>query len=253
MIDPPSNKNNMNNILIATDFTLAARSAENYAIELARALNCGLAMLHVYSQVPVTVSNSLTSVSALDKDRLYRRLLDNEAAGLDITGLQNLTLLTREGSRVDTILAVAAQLEANVIITGMKNSGKATRRVFGSTITGLMHRSPVPVLVIPEGFEFYPPTAIAMGNDFMNSRQFLPSAALRSLVDRFQPKRFVYRHLAKVNVNQGINDFIEDHGIDLFVMEPQYRTALARWFIKSITKDMLFKIGIPLLILPCRK
>lgn len=243
----------MQNILVATDFTLAARSAERYAIALARALDCGLTMLNVYSQIPVTVSNTLTSVSTLDKSRVYRKLLDDEAASLDITALQGLTLLTKEGPRVDTILAVAEELDADLIITGMKNSGRATRRVFGSTITGLMHRSPLPVLVIPEGFDYRAPAAIAMGNDFMNSRRFQPSAALQHLVDVFQPKRFVYKHLAKVSVNQGINDFIADHGIDLFVMEPQYRTALARWFIKSYTKDMLFKIGIPLLILPCRR
>jgi nucleotide-binding universal stress UspA family protein len=202
----------MKNILIATDFSPAARDAERYAVELARALDCGLNLLSVYSQVPVTVSNSLTSVSVLDKDRITRNRLDNEAAALDVTGLSALTLLRREGPRVETILAIAGELEAGLIITGMKSSGKGTRRVFGSTITGLMHHSQVPVLVIPEGFHYYPPAAIAMGNDFIHDGQMPTPAVLRRIVDTFDPKRFVYKHLAQGNVSQGINDFIDHHG-----------------------------------------
>lgn len=242
----------MKAILVATDFTPAARSAEAYAVALAKALDCSLAMVSVYSQVPVTVSHSLTSVSVLDKDRVCRSLLDHEAALLDVGGLKSLDLLAKEGPRVDTILAMARQLQAGLIITGMKNSGKATRRIFGSTITGLMHRSPVPILVIPEGYSYRPLEAVAMGNDFIYNRHALTLQALHRIVEFFLPKRFVYKHIARGDVSQGLNDFIAEYGIDLFVMEPQYRTALARWFIRSHTKDMLFRISIPLMILPGR-
>jgi nucleotide-binding universal stress UspA family protein len=242
----------MTTILIATDFTPAARSAEAYAVALAKALDCGLAMVSVYSQVPVTVSHSLTSVSVLDKDRVCRSLLDHEVALLDVGGLKSLDLLAKEGPRVDTILAMARQLQAGLIITGMKNSGKTTRRIFGSTITGLMHRSPVPILVIPEGFSYRPLQAVAMGDDFIYNRHALTLQALHRIVEFFLPKRFVYKHIARGDVSQGLNDFIGEYGIDLFVMEPQYRTALARWFIKSYTKDLLFRISIPLMILPGR-
>lgn len=242
----------MKNILIATDFTTAARSAEAYAVALAKALGCGLAMVSVYSQVPVTVSHSLTSVSALDKERVYRRLLDNEAAGLDVRGVNAFMMIAREGPRVETILAIAEEVKAGLIITGMKSSGKTTRRIFGSTITGLMHRSSVPVLVIPEGFEYCPLKTIAMGDDFIYNRHALTLQGLHRIVETFLPKRFVYKHIARGDVSQGLNDFIGEYGIDLFVMEPQYRRALARWFIRSYTRDMLFRIRIPLMILPRR-
>jgi nucleotide-binding universal stress UspA family protein len=243
----------MKTILIATDFTPAARSAEGYALALTKALDCGLVMLTVYSQVPVTISNSLTSVSVLDKDRVYRSRLDNEAAELDIDGVDTFSLIAREGPRVETILSVAYEVKADLIITGMKNSGKASRRIFGSTITGLMHRSPLPILVIPEGFTYHPLEAVAMGDNFIYNRHALTLQALHRIVEFFLPKRFVYKHIARGDVSQGINDFIDEYGIDLFVMEPQYRTALARWFIKSHTKDMLFKAKIPLMILPGRR
>jgi nucleotide-binding universal stress UspA family protein len=242
----------MKNILIATDFTPAARSAEAYAVALAKALDCRLTMVSVYSQVPVTVSHSLTSVSVLDKDRVCRGLLDHEASMLDVGGLQSFALLAREGPRVDTILAVAEQLRAGLIVTGMKSSGKATRRIFGSTITGLMHHSPVPVLVIPEGFNYRPLEAVAMGDDFIYNRHALTLQALHRIVEFFLPRRFVYKHIARGDVSQALNDFIGEYGIDLFVMEPQYRTALARWFLRSYTHDMLFRIRIPLMILPGR-
>jgi len=188
----------------------------------------------------------------LRADRVCRSLLDHEASLLDVGGLQSLTLLAREGPRVDTILAVAGQLQAGLIITGMKNSGKASRRLFGSTITGLMHRSSIPILIIPEGFNYRPLEAVAMGDDFIYNRHALTLQALHRIIETFLPRRFVYKHIARGDVSQALNDFIGEYGIDLFVMEPQYRTALARWFLRSYTHDMLFRIRIPLMILPGR-
>lgn len=242
----------MKNMLIATDFTPAARSAEAYAVSLAKALDCRLTMINVYSQVPVTVSNSLTSVSVLDKDRVSRSLLDHEAALLDVGGLPGLSLLAREGPRVDTILDAAGRLQAGLIVTGMKRSGKTARRLFGSTITGLMHRSTIPILVIPEGYGYHPLEAVAMGDDFIYNRHALTLQGLHRIVETFLPKRFVYKHIALGDVSQGLDDFIGEHGIDLFIIEPKYRTALARWFIRSFTQDTLFRISIPLMILPGR-
>lgn len=240
----------MKNILIATDFTPAAQSAGKYAVQLAKDLDCGLCLLSVYSPVPVALSNSLTSVSVLDKGRVTKVRLDEEAGLLDVRGLPALTLLAREGGRVDTILEVAEQLNAGLIVTGMKSSGKKTRRVFGSTITGLMHRSHLPVLVIPEGFGYHTPANLTLGDRYMHSQHEGPVDALQRIIATFDPKIFVYEHLAWNTDSQGLNEFIREYNIDMVVLEPQYRTALARWFLRSHTREMVFKACIPLMILP---
>lgn len=243
----------MKNILVATDFTSAARCAEIYAAGLARALHCKLTLLSVYSQVPVTLSQSLTSVTTFDKDHYTHGRLDAEAALLDMGDAEHLVLMAREGSRVDTILAVAREVNADLIVTGMKFNGKRSRRIFGSTITGLLHRSAIPVLVIPEGFSYCTPKSVAMGNDFVHNRHALRNQVLHRLVELFEPKRYIYKHIAQGNVTEAINQFIEHYSIDMLVMEPENRHMLARWFLRSYTKDMLFKVSIPLMILPVPK
>ena len=42
------------------------------------------------------------------------------------------------------------------------------------------------------------------------------------------------------------------HALTLRALHGLVENFFARWFIKSYTKDMLFKIRIPLMILPCK-
>lgn len=70
----------------------------------------------------------------------------NLIAALDTAGVQA-TALVREGEAASGVIAVATELEADVVCMGTKGSG-VFEGLLGSTSTKLARRSPVPVLII---------------------------------------------------------------------------------------------------------
>src|SRR5579872_6647746 len=148
----------MKNMLIATDFSPAARDAARYTMRLAEVFGSSVSLVSVYSTLPVTVSESLAVVTTFDKRKTIVERLAAEASVLT-PGAESVHTIAKEGPRVESILAVAGQVGAELIVVGMKDEGRKTRRLFGSTVTGLARKTTIPILVIPEGFGFSPPAA----------------------------------------------------------------------------------------------
>jgi len=199
----------------------------------------------------MTVSESLTFVTTFDKRQAVIDRLATEASVLapEDTGINT---IAREGPRVDSILAVAGQVGADLIVTGMKDTGRRTRRLFGSTVTGLARKTTIPILVIPEGFTFSPPATIALSNDRTLDRDLQRVQVVRQITRRFEPKVYIVRIFGQSvrTVCHGLTRFVDGHAIDLLVMTPHRRFTSAAWFIRSHTRKMVFRIRIPLLILP---
>ena len=241
----------MKTILIATDFSPAARDAAKYAISLAGVFESKVSLVSVYTRGPMTVSASLALVSTAEKGKAVGRRLAAEASMLS-PGENGIHTIIKEGARVDSILAAADQTGADLIVVGMKDTGRKTRRLFGSTVTGLARRTTIPVLVIPEGFSFSPPAAMALSNGKGLDRDLRRVAAVRQIIRHFAPKVYFVRifGLTVRRVCHGLTRFIDSHRIDLLVMTPHRRFTPAAWFTRSHTRIMLFRIRIPLLILP---
>ena len=241
----------MKNMLIATDFSPAARDAARYTMRLAEVFGSSVSLVSVYSTLPVTVSESLAVVTTFDKRKTIVERLAAEASVLT-PGAESVHTIAKEGPRVESILAVAGQVGAELIVVGMKDEGRKTRRLFGSTVTGLARKTTIPILVIPEGFGFSPPAAIALSNDKTLDRNLQRVAVVRQITGRFEPTVYVVRifgHTVR-RVCRGLMRFIESHAIDLLVMTPHRRFGSASWFMRSHTRIMLFRVHIPLLILP---
>ncbi len=75
-----------------------------------------------------------------DVDALARELRD---AGRDVTAL------CVQGPTVDTILAEAEQLQADLIVVGSHGHGATYDLLVGSVSSGVIRKSRVPVLVVP--------------------------------------------------------------------------------------------------------
>ncbi len=76
------------------------------------------------------------------------RLLQQFSQELRSAGLDCTALLV-EGSITETILNEAAKLPADMVILGTQGKGVVDRFFLGSTSEDVLHKSPVPVLVVP--------------------------------------------------------------------------------------------------------
>ena len=71
--------------------------------------------------------------------------------------------------------------------------------------------------------------------------------SLRVYLNTLNP---VYEIIKEHNVTKGLNNFVDKNKIDLLAVIPHQHQVVERFFLKSTTKDILFHLHVPLLILP---
>jgi nucleotide-binding universal stress UspA family protein len=249
-------------------------------MELAKVFNGKIILTSAWQQVPVTVTEPLVLV-APDICALVMEKLKTEADHLNSLNAMPVEILAKEGPAPHAILTAAKERNADLIIAGMKGSGKATRKFFGSTVTSLAGKTTVPILVIPEGTGYKSPRAIALANDISPQAGTHLLDVLRSLLEKFHSTLYIVRIITKRsdevieilnrpsnldkmlenlsplyefpldrNITKALNNFVSTHRVDMLVMIPHRESLPEKWFLRSNTREMLFKTNIPMLILP---
>ncbi len=270
----------MKNILVAVDFSAASRRAMDYAAALASSFNAAVKLVHAY-YMPVPVGDapgylplSMEEVQQ-ENEAMMQREIEYLAANYTIRALG----FTRNGTAVGVIKELAKEIKPDLLIMGMKGAGN-TGGIFGSTVVSAIRKTKIPLLVIPEdsGFSFI--KHITFAADFVEKAGQKPSALLEEFIDHFNADLQVlhvqkeetamkaaevagkvatevnfsrFRHsfhtMVDVNVERGINDFISTNPTDLLVMVAHHHNVLERLFGKEHSRDMVYQVKLPLLIL----
>lgn len=134
--DPPRS------LLLATDLTCRCDRALDRAVMLAAAWGARLLLLHVLQgdepeQGPETLPGH--SVRALAERQLRAATRGHGIAA---------EIMIERGNPAEVILRQAGELDCGLIVTGIARSGSLARTVLGSTVEHLVHRAPMPVLVV---------------------------------------------------------------------------------------------------------
>jgi nucleotide-binding universal stress UspA family protein len=271
----------MKKIVVATDLSPAAKNASAYGLGLAEAFDAKLILASAFEQVPIPITETPVILIPEDMRNVVRLRLEQEAK--ELAGDRRVTIegLSCEGGATAAILRVARTQGADLIVAGIKGIGKGFKRTFGSTVTGLARKTTIPLLIIPEGVRFSAPKAIGLASDvYMDARLSIPPA-VREFADRFHSKLFIIRLFNKQagevieilhqgaggnrvvgafsplcelpadeSVATALNEYIAASPIDLLVMKPHPRMSPETWFLRSDTRQMIFKTNIPLLVLP---
>lgn len=273
-------KSPMKTILIATDFSTAARNATIYGFELARQMQAKVILFTAY-QTQATLPDSSLYMTATDLERnCYKQLLD-EAEAIDPRRTVSLETECLNGPVNSSILAASLVNKASYIVMGMKERGKEMRKYFGTTVTDLCKRSPVPLIVVPADAVFAIPKTIAFASDITDDTDIHILNPLQAIAENFGAKLYVvrvikrsmdevierlstserlhlfladlrpsYRFLEAENVAKAMNDFVKQHAVDMIAVIPHKHTLFERLFTKSVTKNLVFHTSVPLLILP---
>ncbi len=130
------------NLLLATDLSSRCDRALDRAVMLAAAWGAKLHLLHVLEGEEPEEGGELLpgrSARALAERQFQAATRDH--------GVQGQVLLER-GSADDIILRKARELDCGLIVTGIARGGSLARSVLGTTVERLVHRAPMPVLVV---------------------------------------------------------------------------------------------------------
>lgn len=149
------------NILVAIDLTESSQLVIRHVKELAKTLSAKIWLLHVansdhdlllaaahFDQVAFQQEVGETKDTTAKKFQNEHRLLHQFDYELRSTGLDCNALLV-EGEITETILKEAAKLSADMVVLGSQGKGVVDRFLLGSTSEGILHKSSVPILIIP--------------------------------------------------------------------------------------------------------
>lgn len=140
------------NILVSVDFSDATPRILQAAGRLARALSGKLWLLHVAEAEPDFVGYEAGPDVVRDQvAREFRdehRRIQEYADAMRDDGLAVTALLIR-GPIVDTVIAEARRLDADMLIVGSHGYGAVYDLLVGSVSRGILKHADIPVLVVP--------------------------------------------------------------------------------------------------------
>ena len=271
----------MKNILIATDFSPAARCATRYGIKLAAQLNAKISLVCAYEPLSIPVTDDPIDDLPDDREEVVMEQLTKEAELFALPGSPHIDVYSRKGATAEAILDVAKKWPADLIITGMKEHGKEFRRLFGNAVTGLANKSFAPLLVVPEGTEYQPPTNIVIANDFVPKTKIGIPPLIRWLAGEVKSRLTVIRFLgfraAEVieildysanlrritgvispleeiphngHATDLLANYVAEHRSNLLAMPMHHQSLMERWLAGNPSKEIIFETRVPFLLVP---
>jgi nucleotide-binding universal stress UspA family protein len=150
-------------ILVATDFSELGRAAVTAALELARAWNARVDVLHVFTLSAQPDASGYTAKQMKQHEDNARADLSRVADEVAAAGQLGEALL-RMGPAADGVLLAADERAADLIVVGSHGRSGLARLVLGSTAENVLRRAKVPVLIVKQGQEV-PTRAIGVAVD----------------------------------------------------------------------------------------
>jgi len=271
----------MKRIIAATDFSPESFNAATYAASLAHAFGATLHLISVV-KLPVLMDDSIlasimvTQAEIIDENK---RLMESEKERLSSNYLITVTGQVIEGYPAETVIEIAEERGADLIVMGMKGKGKSNS-LFGSTTTTVIRKAIHPVLVIPLQATYKPIQHITLASDFDSDIETKRYNALQSLLEKFKAELNIlnlqskpedmhqdkvigkmrtsiafsknnprFHVIAEKNVEEGIQKFIQKMPTDILAMVAHQHPFLERLFGNVHTRTMSYLTEIPLMIL----
>lgn len=156
-------------ILVATDGSPSASSAARIAASLAHEAGAAFHVAHVWQITQASVGLMADAASwqytfELD-EQVARETLAGAVHALEEEGVTVAGQHLRRGRPVDAIMAIAAEIEADLIVVGSRGLGTIRRLLIGSTAEAIIHGAQHPILVIRGDATAWPPRRVVVGDD----------------------------------------------------------------------------------------
>ncbi len=155
----------LENILLATDGSEDAALAARAVIDLSIKTGAELHVIHAWQDLPPTAYHALAldGYSHAYEDEA-RRLLEAETQKIQEAGGTVAQAHLLEGQPADEIVALADDLDADLVVVGSRGAGPVKRLVMGSVSESVVRRASRPTLVMRGGEEAWPPRNVVIGD-----------------------------------------------------------------------------------------
>ena len=268
----------MKKILFATEFSDHAPTVFNYAVEIAYYFNSRLVMMHAFGkpEVRATTQKSLSDKAAAVVDRLVE-LAENHVPEQYKNDIK-IDYHAKVGFPAESILEVALEEEADLIVIGMTGKTNALGTLFGSTAQAILSRSDCQVLAIPQkaNFEGIDDIAFTTNFEFMDfeaihylkkwsdafdasihclhivEKNENESVALKKMMvisETFKDDPMIECDIRRGDFVHGIEKFAKSKEADIIAILSHKRNFIARLTETSSVKGVARHSNLPLLVI----
>lgn len=262
----------MNKILVATDFSDAAKNAATYALHVAKYFNASLELIHSFD-VPFTFAES--GIQYLDIEELERNTKDalhNETKRLEKID-ENIGVSYRSciGRIYDCLNDIVERENPLLIVFGM--SGETDTFLWGSTAVSALRSFDAPVLIVPKNAEWKGVQNVCYAVNYKKLHDSTPYEKVvdwsKKLSDKltvfnvYQPNNYTeppqklkqalanvhtdYVSFESENFEQGIQDFLSKNDFNWLIIIPQKHGFFDRLMHDSRSKQIARVSSIPVL------
>lgn len=269
----------MENLLIATDFSDNAFNALQYGLEIALKTK---AKLHVIAVAHVIRSGAgrLRSIDHIVEEDVRNSMhrLQKDIEKLEIYNQVSITFITLKGETADVVIDYANKIKADITFIGAKGITNFEALVIGSVALNILHKSKLPVMVVPGNAFFSGFSKIGIGVDLqpLNYQQaytgisnlashYASEIALFHMLDARKEisdnqldeaqkiKHFWKEHKTELFLRSGtdivqiLDYFAIEHQVNLLVLVSRKYKLIQSLFHKSITNQMAKHAKLPFL------
>jgi nucleotide-binding universal stress UspA family protein len=271
----------MKTIIAPTDFSPAATNAVNYAVDMAMAIDKSILLLHVYN-IPIAFGDVPVALLSVDElKEAAEENIDKLKKNLEhiTSGKIKIYTETRLGNTADELEEVCKKIQPFAVVMGTSGSSAMERTLFGSnTLSAIKHLS-YPVICVPIGKEYgLGIQKVGLACDFREVADTTPVEEIKTFVKEFHAQLFVlnvdhdnqqfqpdtpeqsallhtalqevhpeYHFITHKDIEEGINEFAETHGLDLIIAIPKKHKLLEGIFKKSSTRQLVFESHVPVM------
>lgn len=274
-------------ILVPTDFSENARTAYEYAIDLAEKHKASIDVIHIYTPVddgiPMIAPDRVSSIELKTQltDFVTHSIEDDDDEGYISMRRVKVNAELKFGGVSDTIIDLSKK-DYDLVVMGSVGTGSFAEIVFGSVTTKVAQDAYCPVLVVPKNSRFEGVKNLLYACDFKH-KSFKHPAIIAEVATLFKSKiDLVYvkdkdgksenyaqdlsdmqavfavqapfltvkTHIIEEDdVFYGINQFAESHKTDMVVLITKHHSFLEKAFRISVTKHMAMYTMLPLWII----
>jgi nucleotide-binding universal stress UspA family protein len=270
----------MKTILLATDFSPAARNAGYYAAEMAMAIQADLLLFNVlelpvtYYELPVAVDTRDISENEELSLLTFKKELEEKTSGK-----VKISTKVRTGGFFDELSSICEQMKPYAVIMGSQGTTATNRLLFGGHTVHAMQNINWPLMTIPPGVHFSAVKKICLSCDLHHVLNTIPLEEIRALVKQFHAELHIvntgkrdgftagmmsesgwlqemfadlqpeYHFISSKNSDQAVIDFCEKNQIDLLVVLPKHHGFIENLIYKSHTKELVLHSHVPVMAL----
>ena len=268
----------MRRVLLATDFSENAHHAIDYALLLLGDDGLEFILLntvHFVQNVPEMLI-SLEDIMQEQSEKGLESSVEHMKGQMPALSIES---MSAPGDPSGVIKALADKESFDLVVLGSQGRSALREAFLGSTARSLIHKISKPLLIVPPGYALKVPQRIVFGTDLTQVDNLDKLHPLIHFARKFQAEIIVLnvtgneddkqvrgalkkldfnRHFSDIkyrfevvhnpNVLDGILSYIEENEVDMLVVLPKQYPKFKGLFHRSLTKRMVYRAEIPLLV-----